>query len=61
VANTLDRRLRAARLAALDIATVALHWAAVQWPGPVGRELRRLADEMADRAKRLRAVATQEG
>jgi hypothetical protein len=43
-----------ARIAALTAATIALHWAAREWRGDVADELRRLADEMAERARKLR-------
>jgi hypothetical protein len=46
--------LRAVQVAALEVACVALHWAARAWAGQMAAELRRLADEMADRAKALR-------
>jgi hypothetical protein len=42
------------RITALDAASIALHWTARTWGGDVGAELRRLADEMSERAKRLR-------
>jgi hypothetical protein len=46
--------LVAVRIAALEVACMALHGAARLWSGEMAEELRRLADEMADRAERLR-------
>jgi hypothetical protein len=43
-----------ARVTALEAAAVALHWTARSWGGDVGLELRRIADEMSERAERLK-------
>ena len=47
----------AAELVALDVACVALHWAARSWHGPVAERLRVMADEMARKASALRKAA----
>jgi hypothetical protein len=54
MAKQLLDALTYAKITALGVAAITLHWAARSWAGEIGVELRKLADEMSERAKRLR-------